>query len=371
MITTLVVLAAQLSTSVYVEGEGYLRFVRDGRAAYAIQAELTVRNNRLVHVSGPVVSPRVQVPGTPDAIRVDLDGRVFGTYEGADRELGRLVLAVFPDDVRPVVDDGLLVSSYRPKSYSPGTNNAGVVRTGKPGATTNVAPKTTSAVQITLRESAVVETNQFTLGDIADVSAGPALKAKLEALDIARTPALGVKYRLAPSMVRSRLLRHGSEAKAYEILGATTVTVTRRGQDVTHEQFVAAAIIEARKAVGGEAPLTAAGTGPTLVAPIGELELVGGNVIMSGSTVRVAVTVYVDGKRFNGRTVLLDNTDPISMLRIGQTVKVIVRSNAATVETSGKIRSINRATGTVVVRTATGAELAGKAVGPNTVEVKI
>jgi hypothetical protein len=57
-------------------------------------------------------------------------------------------------------------------------------------------------------------------------------------------------------------------------------------------------------------------------------------------------------------------------MRAGQTVKVIARSSAATVETTGRVRSVDLVSGTVVVTTATGAELFGRPVSHDTVEVQ-
>lgn len=375
MLTSLAVLISVLAPSVpvHVEGDGYLRFVRDGRTVYAKQAVLTVVGEALASAEGPVVSPRVQVSGSPTSITVSTDGRVSAAYAGASQEVGRLVLAVFPEDVRPVVEKGFLVSSYRPSVSAPGEQGAGVVlSTGATVAPIAVArPTTTGVVEIVLRESAQVEGSTFTLGDIADVSADDSTKSRLSALEVSTTPALGVSYKMSPAMVRQRLLRFGKEADQYKFSGANQVTVTRQGQDVTHAMVVEAALSSARKQMGEDAQLVADVVGPTVVAPVGKLELVAENVTVSGIQVSVRIAIVVDGQRFNSRTVALKKDDAISKMRVGQTVKVIARSSAATVETTGRVRSVDPVSGTVVVTTATGAELIGRPISHDTVEVQL
>ena len=367
------------SVPVYVDGDGYMRFLRDGRTVYSKQTVLTVVDEKLASADGPLVNPRIQVPGSPDAITVTLDGRVVAKYAGKDTELGRLTIALFPDDVRPVVDKGFLVSSYRPTLADAGVDTAGVVRTGKPGESTATvtvySPETlaggTGAIEINLRESVQIEGKAITLGDIADVTADDATKARLNTLEVATAPPLGVTYKFTQDQLKFRLLRYGKEVDQYRFSGSDQVTVSRKGQDVTQAMFVQAAILAAQEKLGKGLQISTNATGPVFVAPIGVLDLVGEQVTQDGSHLIVRVAVVVDGVRINSRNIALEKSDPVSKMRVGATVKVIVRSNLATVETTGRIKSIDPAANSVVVVIATGAELTGTAVADNTVEVKI
>jgi hypothetical protein len=373
--TSLAVLISVLAPSVpvHVEGDGYLRFVREGRTVYAKHAVLTIVDSVLASADGPIASPRVQVSGTPTSITVTEDGRVSAAYAGVPQEVGRLSLAVFPEDVRPVVEKGFLVSSYRPIVAFPGELGAGTVRTDGANASPKAVTQPTAAngVEIVLRDSAQIEGPTFKLGDIAEVRADEATRARLTELEVSTTPALGVSYKMSPSMVRLRLMRYGKEAEMYKFSGSNQVTVTRKGQDVTHELIVQAALASVRKQLGADAELVADVVGPTVVAPVGKLDLVAENVKVSGVQFSVRIAIVVDGQRFNSRTVNLRKDDAISKMRAGQTVKVIARSSAATVETTGRVRSIDLVSGTVVVTTATGAELIGRPVSHDTVEVQI
>ena len=367
------------SVPVYVDGDGYMRFLRDGRTVYSKQTVLTVVDEKLASADGPLVNPRIQVPGSPDAITVTLDGRVVAKYAGKDTELGRLTIALFPDDVRPVVDKGFLVSSYRPTLADAGVDTAGVVRTGKPGESTATvtvySPETlaggTGEIEINLRESVQIEGKAITLGDIADVTADDATKARLNTLEVATAPPLGVTYKFTQDQLKFRLLRYGKEVDQYRFSGSDQVTVSRKGQDVTQAMFVQAAILAAQEKLGKGLQISTNATGPVFVAPIGVLDLVGEQVTQDGSHLIVRVAVVVDGVRINSRNIALEKSDPVSKMRVGATVKVIVRSNLATVETTGRIKSIDPAANSVVVVIATGAELTGTAVADNTVEVKI
>jgi hypothetical protein len=352
--------------AVHVDGDGYMRFVRDGRTVYAREATLTVTDGKLASVAGPVLNPRVQVPSGTGELRVDLGGRVFGVVSGVEKELGRIVLAVFPDDVRLVVENGFLVSSYRPEICDAGTGSAGVLRSAQ-----QVVAPIVSGIEVQLRDRVEVEGATFTLGEIAEVVAPAGEKERIAALEVATTPALGGVYRLTQEMVRQRLLRHGKEAEKYRFSGSNQVSVTRRGQEVTVAMFNDAAVKAARAELGAEVPLTPESGGVPVMAPLGRLELVSEGVTVNGSRVSVRVAIVVDGSRINSRTVQLDKADALSKLRVGQTVKVLVRSGAAVVETSGRVRSIDAATGTVVVLAATGAELIGRAVALDTIEVTL
>ncbi len=377
MITSLIALVtfAPLSVPVHVDGEGYLRFVRDGRVVYAKQATLTVTNGRLASMEGPDVNPRIQVAGTPTDLRIDLEGKVFGAYAGSEKELGRLVIAMFPDDVRLVVENGFLVSSYRPQVVDAGDGLAGVLRMGKPGGTTSTnvtAPAVIAgSVEIQLLESVEVTGKSFTLGEIATVVADKDATVRLNSLEITMTPAFGGVLKMSAEMVRLRLLRFGKEAETYKFSGANQVAVSRKGQQVTGEMFAAAATSAVRERIGGDVNVVCESPGQTITVALGKLELAAESVQENGSKYVVRIAILVDGERINSRTLTVDKNDALSKITVGMTVKVLVRSSGALVETTGRVRSVDRTSETVVVVTATGAELSGTAIAPGTIEVKL
>ena len=222
---------------------------------------------------------------------------------------------------------------------------------------------------IELLAEAVIEGDRILLGQIANVSASETLKRRLEQVSIGLTPAFGVSTRLSSDLVLLRLRSTFKDADAFELLGATTVAVKRKAQLIAHDRFVDAAIAAALKQISEDAIYVSTKAAPSMAAPFGQTELIAESVRSSGSTVTAVVALFVDGKRINSRTVKLDSSDPFGKIRIGQTVKVIVRSNAASVETTGTVKGKNAAARTVTVRTATGAVLEGVVIAVGVVEV--
>jgi hypothetical protein len=99
---------------VRVDGEGYLRFAREGRVVYASSATLSVADGSLVGAEGATVMPSILVPTDATAIAVDLEGNV-SCKRGPDAfPLGRLVLAVFPKGIALRPSGAYLVAADRP-----------------------------------------------------------------------------------------------------------------------------------------------------------------------------------------------------------------------------------------------------------------
>jgi molybdopterin biosynthesis enzyme len=108
-----------------------------------------------------------------------------------------------------------------------------------------------------------------------------------------------------------------------------------------------------------------------MVAPMGQTTLVADSVTTSGAQTNVIIAVYVDGRRFNSRTLQLINRAPIAAVKVGTNVKVRVISNGAVVEISGRVKSVDQNTNQIVVTTDTGATLVGYPASGGIVEVKL
>lgn len=352
---------------VRVDGEGFLRFVRDGRTVYAREVKVTVAKGVVVSEDGLPIVPRIQAQGSPDELRFESDGRIYARYQGIERLLGKTLLAVFPGDVRPVEVDGWLVSSARPTTGQPGSAGFGAIMTvGANGGGTQTASVTT----ISLKKAAEVKKDVFTLGDIADVTAPPSEKSRLESLEISSTPAFGVDFTLSQEMIKGRLRRHGAWTEALSISGESNVTVSRKGQRVTYQMFAERALTEALAKSIRASVAEPTATVADMVVPEGSLSLQVARFETSGSRVSVTIDVLVDGKRINGRVVALES-EPMPVLNPGQSVKLVIRSNNAVVETTAKVKSYDKATGVATVVAATGAVMTGRAVNAGTVEVTL
>lgn len=370
----------QTSLDVRVDGPGCLRFTEGGKALYAKSARLVVIGGALAESSGPRVAPRIAVPTGARSITVALDGTV--TCDG--QSIGTLVLAVFPDDPTSV---GLFSSPLRPALMAPGTGDAGVVRTGdapvvkvtlSPTAAATPAKPTsqpnTSSVpgQLTIRLNgdATVAGSEILLEDIADVQGPELLKKKAKAIVLGAAPSVGL-YRIVDQVaLRSRLATAGIPTAQTALTGPARCRVTRQGAPVTHEQFVQSAIRGASVKGLGQS-FESVSPGPEMTVPIGSMELVCESVSGSGGEVNVVVAVYVDGKRFNSRSVRLRATGPAATLKTGAPVKVRVVSPGVSITVDGTVVRVNHGTGQVSVKVAaTGAVLNGIVLADGTVEVK-
>lgn len=382
IVSSFLLFAPASPVTVRVDGEGYLRFLRDGRLVFAKDAKLVVRGGKLAHWDGPLVTPNVALAEGQD-FTIGLDGTILS----AGRDVGRLVLAIFPDDIRPIESQGFLVAAERPQLANPGEGIAGVIRTeGKAempksppveesrDETPVASPKTVAGgvappteaflkaggVQIVIDDMTEVEGDTIRLGEIATIYANSELAPKLAAIEISQTPPFGVNRIIDRSLLTARIRAAGLDPAKYVIVGSAQAKVTRPGQTVAHDDFVKAAIDASITKFGRNVTPQAKSQVNPLAVPKGSLELVAERISQSGSVVTVVVAALVDGKRINSRTISLVAAETAApSFRPGDTVNVRVRSGAIVVETTGRVKSVDPIAGTVTVVTETGATKIG------------
>jgi hypothetical protein len=349
-----------------VEGSGYLRFTLDGRTVYTKSANLTVLNGRLAHNSGAPLAPTVTI-GAAEPVAIAADG----TVRAAGRAVGRIVLAEF--DTEPVrrTDHGFLVFSARPRIGLPGTNGFGFLRSDPPATTHrtvateagSTGPDHSRADLIRFAAESSVETDEFTIGQLADAT-GP-----LRSVVLGKTPPLGVPRILDRAYIEAKIRQAGFDPSIVRLQAPSRVTVRRAGQSVDHGAFLAAAM--AAVADRGAFEPVGPNSAPPMSVPKGRLELVAESVSVSGNEATVTVAAVVAGERFNARTVKLRSTGPRSGLKAGQTATVTVKAGSVFVAAKGRILSLDKTTGLVTVRIeATGATLTGTTAPDGTVEVR-
>ncbi len=256
MVATLLaslVLSAPPALTVRVDGEGYLRFAREGRILYAKSARLVVSGGRLAHQSGAGLMPSIPIPRGTESIRVDLEGNVTASATNKDANVGRVVLAVFANPASPKPEpSGFLVATARPRLLSPGEESAGVIRAE--GATPAGSAKRPSAnempvepraepkhsLRITVRQSVELSEDRILLGTIADIEGSRDAAQRAGRIDLGPTPVVGVTTRLFEAALRLRLKSLEPDIQ-FEATIPAIVEIHRKGQVVTHTQFVAAA----------------------------------------------------------------------------------------------------------------------------------
>lgn len=401
------------SVRVQIDGDGYLRFARQGEVVYAKRAELTVRDGKLAEVSGPTVHPTIVVEGDVTSLSVDLQGRVWTGEGDLRKQLGRLVLAGFPEDVRPVESRGFLLVYGDAQLGEPGSGLYGVVRPWpKEGEGTaevrvygieKIETKTQSeaiketkpvvedevpspkrkqteaappaieflragGVQVVLDEWVEMEGGQVRLGNIATIYANAELSERISALVVATVPMIGSERRVDQTLVTGKLKQIGLKTDQIKVVGPAQTVVRQVSQQIAQEEFVTAAM-EAASLEFGDVELESERPVAPLYVPLGEKVLSVEGVSRSGSGVSVTVVAYVDGKRINSRTVKLVSKSIPMTLRVGESVTVVVKSGDVFVEVNAKVRSVDRVTGSVTVQTDTGATLVGRLKDNGTVEV--
>jgi hypothetical protein len=403
---------------VRVDGEGYLRFIRDGRAVYAKETALQICNGKLADSAGDPVLPSIEVGNATD-LASDLEGNIFVTSRSQRVKVGQLVLAMFPPTEAFRTQDVVLVADDRPKLGNPGDDAFGVVRviagfdepttkvtikpvmveTPKPRATINpnADPLTNQfqiksqpptpkpqmklpngvGLQITVQEHSVVEGEHVLLSDVAQIDGDPKLVAKASVIELEDTPPTGLRRFIDRSRVLGCLRLNGIQPEQVDLSVPETAEVRRKGQMIPNSQFVLTAT-QALIAQGGlSGTWQSTDSFADLEVPSGALDLKAEQ--MNGQdtgNATVVVAIYISGTRYNSRSVHLHLKDAVPPVQIGSAVKVILIAGAAQVEISGVARTQGRMGQTIQVEVQIGNPAVrtyhtGTVTGPGTVEVKL
>lgn len=369
-----VVLATQSApaeVSVRVDGEGYFRFLRGQQQVYSKAATLVVTNGKLCAADGPTVLPTLRVSGNPSGIAVSLDGTVTVSYGDDRKKIGRLALVQFTDDIRPVQSGDYWLCYGSPAIGNPGEGDYGLIRMEVSETITNPqrarTPKAPAPVvdsggfEIELPEMVTIDSNQIRFEHLGIQN------PRLVDLELGDTPAIGVTRVISRSAIEARLKLAGIEE--YRLSGAAQVKVKRRGQTISHQDFVKTAM--AGIGAAGETWTERGPESPAMEAPSGSLELAVENVRPSGITRQVTVAVYVDGKRFNSRNVLLVSGPPAATRTVtpGTIVTVRVKRGNVVIETKGKVLKSDSSGVTVAVEPSK-AQLTGQLIKDGVVQVE-
>lgn len=348
--------------TVRVEGEGYLRFLREGRAVFARQADLVVEKGELREKSGPGFLPPIRV-GSAAEVSIAPDGTV--TARPNHTFAGRLYLARFTAGAAFEPSGAFVLARDRaelgyPQQPGFGAISCGGGRVEKPMSSVTNPPvrepvrvvrdpapeshppaKSSAAGTVTIRVPATVEVEgaQITLGDIAQIQGAEADVARLKALDLGNAPMHGIPMRYARERLFGKVTYLGFDRRAVELDMPPTVEIRRKGQTVTADQIVAAAkkAVEEKLGLSGDlSPMDPVGE---IQGPIGDLEIVAENVRQSDGVATVQIAVRIDGKRFFGRAIRLTGSCLETAVALGAPVSVRFVSNGLIVEMPGKAKS--------------------------------
>lgn len=367
LVSSAVLAGASQQLSVRVDGEGYLRFVRDGRVVLARSARLTIRSGQIVQQDGYPLLPIVTAPDAA-SLSVDLDG----TIKANGQKAGRLVLAI-ASNVTPLASStDLMVASDRPRLVNPGEDSNAVLRTDSPPTLEPPSPPrgVSKRIEITVRELSTLGTDRVRLSDIAQIAGPTGDIERVKGVDLGYAPTLGARRRIDQGSIRLALKQAGFKPESLSLVTPKEVVVERRSQVIEASRFIEAAQERVKTTYGSgiETPTTSL---PPMIAPDGKLELVVEQLRPNNGQISCTVAVVINGKRFNSRTVTFKSSSLNQALRIGAEVKVRVRSNGAVLVTTGTVTRWDALTRTAQVKTADGALLSGLLAPSGAIEVTL
>lgn len=358
------------SIEIRVDGEGHFRLARDGRVVFAKKAVLDVYEGKL-GASNATFLPAISL-STLDRVAVSLDG----TVSLGGLPIGRLVLALF--DQGAPNGDGLFTMSTRPKLCNPGEEAAGVIRSdvAATSAHTSSSPAVIrdSGSEIGLKTQATVIGDSIKLSDVAEISGGTQREA-LGGILLGKSPVLTRSLTLSRNEIVRKLRESGFKPENLVIRGVGPVTVTRKAQSIPHARFAEVALTALNMGLPEGVTAGLPSSDPEFLAPDGSVELVASPPSIRAKEGTVVVSVYVDGKPANSRTVRFVLSVPAIGVHANDVVTVLFKRNDLVVEAKGKAKRQAPVGGTVTVVVTleknVETEHTGVVVRPGVVEVKL
>jgi hypothetical protein len=372
--------SADASQTVAVEGEGYMRFTRDGRAVYAKSATLEIQGGELREKGGVSFLPAVRLPAAAQGFSVDEHGWVLARTPSGESRVARLLLARFASGVLEPSGSFLLARDRAILGYAGaetfGTFTvSGAAKTSGPFPPLPAADRVVSgALVIQIGASVMVDKPRMTLRDIAQVHGADAERVK--AIDLGVAPVHGIPMSYARERLLSKVLLLGLDRAKVELQMPAAVEIRRAGQIVQPQQILEAAKAAVAEKTGLKGELETSDRLAEIHVPNGTLELAAESVSLISGAATVTVGIRVDGRRIIGRTVRLSGPMLEPAVQAGSNVTVRFLSNGVTVELPGRVRS-SAAVGQsveVTVQAGTGSAATthvGTVIAPGKVEVKL
>jgi hypothetical protein len=367
-----------------VDGDGFLRLMKEGHPVYAREADLTVING-LLGSHGATFLPSIHVAGSLSTIHVDLMGNV----DSGGSQVGRLVLAL-PSIAGAADEAGFFSFSDRPTLTNPGEGVAGVVRFGegdsKGSAKINVtqpnviqatvakptslvaksigptktesaetlgvtkllnpklkaSPSKTSAsgkVEIIVHGHTEVDGEPVKLAEVAEITGPAELVQKADDIVIAGSPAIGVKRLLDQHNLSTIIQGAGIEPTRFVLVCPEGATVVRKSQVVDPDALMKSALDAIDAKFGGKVPLVPTIKARPVLAPLGELTLEPSEPEVTADGYFVTVTIKVGGELVGTQSLSLVPSKDAPRVHQNAPLTVVLISGTATVEVNGKAKS--------------------------------
>lgn len=358
MLTTFAValsLAAAPMVRVSVEGDGFLRFAKDGHALYSTSAPLTIVNGWLSNANGAPLVPTLRIPDGTRRVEITSEGEVFAETSAFRARVGHISLAVFRGDSGLTPYGSFLVSSSNPELVPAGRDGAGSISTLQPGEPlpanptrapaavlptvpasdpfvqqwiTNPPPRIhrsdlpegaprSGEASITVSDVSETPADTYRLGDIAVIDAEPELRSALADIVLGDTPGFTRALRIRKDDVLAQIIRAGFDPEQFKIDMPRKAVVRRTCQSVEKVSIEKVAIEAAQHIYGPDAQMQAIVRKDETIAPIGEVSLQAESCVPTRSGASVIVVTLVNGQRFSSKVVrvLVDGASALSGTR--------------------------------------------------------
>ena len=345
------VYAAVTPVKVHVDGPGYLRFMRDDRAVYAKAATFVIIDGDLGS-EGAKILPEIPIPAGAQTLKVDLQGNV----DAGSAHLGRLVLAIFPAGSTSSTTDSFFTFSERPTLTNPGEDTAGVIRTegesvppsvsGSPShpaktplpARGKSSTSSTSAaqVEILVRQHSEVVGDAFTLGDIATISGPDDQIEAYKNVKIGATAIAGFNRIIDQRFLALKLRGTGHSEGRYVLVVPDGADVARKVKTISVQDITDLAIKTAQDKIGVKIDFRVNGGIKPIVAPDGEVTLEASDPDANAKGYTVVITAREGNTIVGTQTVMLVPPAQLGDVKIGDTVKVVLKAGAAVIEVEGR-----------------------------------
>lgn len=385
------VLGPATTVSIHVDGDGYLRFVRDARVVYAREAKLSVQRGLLCQEAGLPLLPNIRIADPSAPITVGPDG----TVKVSGAPVGRLVLGLFAEGTVGREDKGVLVFEMKASIGYPGDELNGVIASKSDSAVLSevkrpepekevkveqppaqkppvqTPPGAVSGFTLTLKDSVQLSGDAVSVGDVVTVSGTHPKLAEILAAPLDRTPVIGVGRVIDQTRVANAIRQVVRSTDGWKLAGGTKVSVKRQSQLLSFDHLVTSAEGGLREILGATPTLECSSPRLDFEAPVGAAEVRVKTASAQGGRAQVTLEIFVDGTRFNARTLNFTVTGALRKPAVGALVQIIAVSGGVRIETTGRVVSVSASDNLVQVETNDKVRMSGKLVRDGVVEVNL
>jgi hypothetical protein len=280
-------------------------------------------------------------------------------------------LAIFPAGTTSSTTDSFFTFSERPTLTNPGEDVAGVIRvdgapagagvnaneaaskvavsgllvkhtepsTSSSGTTRHIA--TTSAttgaqVEILVRQHSDVMGAAFTVGDIATVTGPDDAVEAFKKIKIGETAIAGVNRVIDQRYVALKLRGAGHTEGSYVLVVPEGADVSRKVKTIPAQDIIDLAIKAAQEKIGAKIDFRVAGSVRPIVADDGDIVLETSDPEQTTKGYVVVVTARAGNTIVGTQTVTVVPPAQLGDVKVGDTVKVILKAGTAVIEVEGR-----------------------------------